>query len=411
MRRVVVSGLGVVSPLGCELSTVWNRLQAGESGIGPITKFDATDYDSRIAGEVSDLDVSVAVDRKAQRRMDEFSVFAMVAAKSAVEDSGLDISTEDPTRMGVIVSSGIGGLQTLEVQHKSLLERGPKRCSPFMIPQMIINMAGGLIAIEYNCQGPNFAVVTACASASHGIGESLRLIQRGDADVIISGGTEASVCTLGVGGFCSMRALSKRNDDPQRASRPFDVDRDGFVIADGAAILILEELEHAKARGATIYCELSGFGMSCDAYHMTAPSEDGDGAIRAIRMAIEDAAATPDEISYINAHGTSTQLNDVMETKAIKSVLGEEASKRVMVSSTKSMTGHMLGAAGGFEAAVVSLALRDQVVPPTINHDQPDPQCNLDYVPNEARKTDVNVCLSNSLGFGGHNACLAFKKM
>ncbi|NQU41358.1 MAG: beta-ketoacyl-ACP synthase II [Lentisphaerae bacterium] len=410
MKRVVVSGLGVVSPLGCDMAMVWQRLQAGASGIGPITKFDATDYASKIAGEVSDFDPSVAVEPKAQRRMDEFSLFAMVAAKEAMADSGLDIAAEDPTRMGVIVSSGIGGLQTLEVQHKSLMERGPGRCSPFMIPQMIINMAGGLIAIEYNCQGPNFAVVTACASASHGIGESLRLIQRGEADVIISGGTEASVCALGVGGFCAMRALSTRNDDPQRASRPFDVGRDGFVIADGAAILVLEEYEHAKARGADIYCELAGFGMSCDAFHITAPSEDGDGAARAIKSAMKDAGVNPEQVSYINAHGTSTQLNDIMETKAIKGALGE-ASKSVMVSSTKSMTGHMLGAAGGFEAAAVSLALRDQVVPPTINHDTPDPQCDLDYVPNTARQTEVNVCLSNSLGFGGHNACLAFKKI
>jgi 3-oxoacyl-[acyl-carrier-protein] synthase II len=392
------------------MPTVWQRLQAGESGIGPITKFDATDFTSKIAGEVSDFDPSVAVDRKAQRRMDEFSLFAVVAAKEAVEDSGIDLTVEDPTRMGVIVNSGIGGLQTLEVQQKSMLERGPSRCSPFMIPQMIINMAGGLIAIEYNCQGPNFAVVTACASASHGIGQSLRLIQHGDADVIISGGTEASVCKLGVGGFCAMRALSTRNDDPTAASRPFDVDRNGFVIADGAAILILEELEHAKARGANIYCELAGFGMSCDAFHITAPSEDGDGASRAMKNAMNDAGVTPEEVSYINAHGTSTQLNDIMETKAIKGALGE-AAKSVMVSSTKSMTGHMLGAAGGFEAAAVALALRDQVVPPTINHHSPDPQCDLDYVPLEARETDVNVCLSNSLGFGGHNACVAFKKI
>jgi 3-oxoacyl-[acyl-carrier-protein] synthase II len=410
MRRVVITGLGTVSPLGCDMETVWKRLQAGESGIGPITKFDASAYASRIAGEVSDFDPSVAVDRKAQRRMDEFSLFAMVAAKSAVEDSGIDFSAGDPTRKGVIVSSGIGGMKTLEVQAKSMLERGPSRCSPFMIPQMIINMAGGLIAIEYNCQGPNFAVVTACASSSHGLGLSMHSIQRGEADVIISGGTEASVTTLGVGGFCALRALSTRNDDPTAASRPFDVDRDGFVIADGAAILVLEELEHAKARGAKIYCELAGFGMTCDAYHMTAPSETGDGASRAMKMAMQSAGVTPDEISYINAHGTSTQLNDATETNAIKGALGDAAQK-VAISSTKSMSGHMLGAAGGFEAAAVALALRDQVLPPTINHHQPDPQCDLDYIPNEARPTEVNVCLSNSLGFGGHNACVAFKKM
>lgn len=410
MRRVVVTGLGVVSPLGCDLSQVWQKLQAGESGIGPIEKFDAADFNSRIAGEVSDFDPSAAVERKAQRRMDEFSLFAMVAAKSAVEDAGIDFSAEDPTRVGTIVSSGIGGLQTLEVQAKSMLERGPSRCSPFMIPQMIINMAGGLIAIEYGCQGPNFAVVTACASASHGLGVSMHSIQRGEADVIISGGTEASVTKLGVGGFCAMRALSTRNDDPTAASRPFDKDRDGFVIADGAAIVMLEELEHAKARGANIYCELAGVGMTCDAYHMTAPTETGVGAARAMKMAMEGAGVSAGDIDYINAHGTSTYLNDVMETQAIHGALGD-AAENVMVSSTKSMTGHMLGAAGGMEAAVIALALRDQVAPPTINHHASDPKCDLDYVPNTARQSDLNVCLSNSLGFGGHNACLAFKKI
>jgi 3-oxoacyl-[acyl-carrier-protein] synthase II len=410
MRRAVITGVGFVSPLGCDKAKVWERLQAGYSGVRPISIFDASAYDSRIAGEVFEYEPDSVVPPKQQRRMDDFSIYAMVAAHAAVKDCGFDFSTNpDPTRAGVVVSSGIGGLRTLEVQHKSLLERGPGRCSPFMIPEMIVNMAGGLIAIDFNCKGPNYAVVTACASASHSIGEALRLIQRGDVDIMISGGAEASVTTLGVGGFSAMRALSTRNDDPDHASRPFDKDRDGFVIADGAGVLVVEELEHARKRGAPIYCELAGFGMTCDAYHMTAPDEAGDGAMRAMKLALSDAGLSAADVDYINAHGTSTPLNDVMETKAIKAALGEDAARKVMVSSTKSMTGHLLGAAGGFEAAAVALALKDKVVPPTINHFEPDPQCDLDYVPNEARPFDLKVCLSNSLGFGGHNACLAFK--
>lgn len=411
MRRVAITGLGVVSPLGCDVSRFWERMCAGESGIGPITKFDASEYASQIAGEVKEFDPDVAVDKKQQRRMDDFTLYAMCAAKSAVDHSGIDFGAEDPTRCGVVVASGIGGLRTLEVQSASLVERGPSRCSPFMIPMMIINIAGGMIAIEYNCKGPNFAIVTACASASHAMGESLRLIQRGDADVVISGGSEASVTKLGVGGFSAMKALSTRNDNPARASRPFDAERDGFVIADGAAIVILEEMERAQQRGATIYCELAGFGMTCDAFHITAPTEDGEGARRAMELAISDASLNPEDVDYINAHGTSTPLNDKMETRAIKDALGADAARKVMVSSSKSMTGHTLGAAGGIEATAVALALRHGVVPPTINQENPDPLCDLDYVPNTSREKGINVALSNSLGFGGHNACLAFKKV
>jgi len=333
----------------------------------------------------------------------------MVAAHEAVADSGFDfVNNPDPTRAGVVVSSGIGGLRTLDVGSRVIMEKGPGRLSPFMIPQMIVNMAGGLIAIDFKCKGPNYAVVTACASATHSIGEALRLIQHDDVDVMITGGSEASVSTLGVGGFAAMRALSTRNDDPQHASRPFDKDRDGFVMADGAAVMIVEELEHARRRGANIYCELAGFGMTCDAFHMTAPEDAGDGAKRAMLLAMKEAGVNAAEVDYINAHGTSTQLNDIMETNAIKGALGE-AARKVMVSSTKSMTGHMLGAAGGFEAAAVALAIKHGVVPPTINHVEPDPQCDLDYVPNVARQHKLKVCLSNSLGFGGHNGCLAFK--
>jgi 3-oxoacyl-[acyl-carrier-protein] synthase II len=324
-------------------------------------------------------------------------------------DSGIDMKTENPERVGAIVGSGIGGLQTLEFQHSILREKGPDRCSPFMIPQMIANMAGGLIAIEFNMKGPNYSVVSACASAAHSIGDALRIIQRGDADVMLSGGAEASVCELGIAGFCALRALSTRNDAPEKASRPFDVDRDGFVMGDGAALVVIEELERARKRGAKIYCEIGGFGMSCDAFHMTAPADDGEGAARAMQGAIKDAGMNKEDINYINAHGTSTPLNDKIETKAIKGAFGDYA-KKVMISSTKSMTGHLLGAAGGIETAFCALVLRDQVVPPTINYENPDPLCDLDYVPNTARQAKVNVCLNNSFGFGGHNACLLLKK-
>ena len=411
MRRAVITGVGVVSPLGVDLGVFWDRIKAGHSGIRRIQTFDPTDFTSQIAGEVVEFDPDTYIPKKEQRRMDKYSVYALAASELAMQDCGLDLASEDPTRMGAIVGSGVGGLKTLEDQHAVYMERGPSRFSPFMIPQMILNIASGLIAIRFNLQGPNYVIVTACATASHGIGDALRLIQRGDADVMVAGGAEAPITHLGVGGFCAMRALSTRNDDPEKASRPFDIDRDGFVIGEGAGVLIVEELEHARKRGARIYCELSGFGMSCDAYHMTAPTEDGSGASRAIKLAMQDSQLAPEDVGYINAHGTSTQLNDKMETKAIKLALGDEAAGKVMISSSKSMTGHLLGAAGGVEAAVCALALRDGVLPPTINHDNPDPECDLDYIPNTARELQVNACLSNSLGFGGHNASLAFKRI
>lgn len=410
MRRAVITGIGVVSPLGCELKTFWDRLNSGYSGIKRIQKFDASRLAAQIAGEVVEFNPDLFVPKKEQRRMDEFSLFAMGAAKMAMADSGIDMKIEDPERVGAIVGSGIGGLQTLEAQHSVLKEKGPDRCSPFMIPQMIANMAGGLIAIEFNMKGPNYSVVSACASAAHSIGDALRIIQRGDADVILSGGAEASVCEIGIAGFCALRALSTRNDDPTRASRPFDKDRDGFVMGDGSALVVIEELERAKKRGAKIYCELAGFGMSCDAFHMTAPADSGEGAARAMKNAIKDAGMVAEDVDYVNAHGTSTPMNDRIETKAIKAALGEAHARKVMISSTKSMTGHLLGAAGGIETAVCALAIRDQVIPPTINYTTPDPDCDLDYVPNTARKAKVSVCLNNSLGFGGHNSCLLLKK-
>lgn len=410
MRRAVITGIGIVSPLGSR-GQFWERIKSGTSGIRRIQAFDPAEFTSHIAGEVVEFNADDYVSRKEQRRMDRYSVYAMAAADLAVEDAAIDFAAEDPVRAGTIVGSGIGGLKTLEDQHTVFMERGPSRCSPFMIPQMISNMASGLIAIKHNLQGPNYVIVTACATASHGIGDALRLIQRGDVDVMVAGGSEAPVTFLGVGGFCAMRALSTRNDEPTRASRPFDADRDGFVIAEGAGVLILEELEHARKRGARIYCEISGFGMSCDAFHMTAPTEDGSGAARAMKLAMDDASLLPGDVQYVNAHGTSTQLNDKMETKAIKLALGAEAAGKVMVSSTKSMTGHLLGAAGGVEAAACALALHEGIIPPTINHENPDPECDLDYVPNTAREFPLKACVSNSLGFGGHNACLAFKKV
>jgi len=403
--------MGVVSALGCTRETFWQRLTAGHSGVRMISKFDASAYPSRIAAEVVEFDVDAYVAKKEQRRMDQFCHYAMAAAKMAIGDAGLDMSKEDPERVGVIVTSGVGGLQTLEEQHTILLNKGPTRCSPFMIPQMIVNIPAGMIAIEHNMQGPNYAVVSACASSAHALGDVLRLIQRGDADVMLTGGAEAAVCPLGVGGFGAMRALSTRNDAPEKASRPFDAQRDGFVIGEGSACLVVEELEHARRRGAQIFCELGGFGMSCDAFHMTAPIEDGRGAARAMGNAMKDAGVGPDAVGYINAHGTSTPLNDKVETKAIKGALGEDRARKVMISSSKSMTGHMLGAAGAVETVVCAMVLNTGVIPATINYENPDPDCDLDYVPNTARQADVSVCLNNSLGFGGHNACVLLKKL
>jgi 3-oxoacyl-[acyl-carrier-protein] synthase II len=410
MRRVVITGIGIVSPLGCGVDAFWDALRAGRGGVGAITAFDTSGMASRIAGEVKGFDAEVYVPKKDQRRMDRFSQYALGAAQMALTDSGLDLAAEDLERIGVVIGSGVGGLQTLEAQHSVLRDKGPGRCSPFMIPMMISNIAGGLVAIAHGLKGPNYAVVSACASAAHSLGDALRLIQRGDADVMVSGGAEAAVCPLGVAGFCAMRALSTRNDDPEHASRPFDRERDGFVIADGAGVLVIEELEHARARGASIYAELAGYGSTCDAFHMTAPAEDGSGAARAMRMAMDHAGVSADMIDYVNAHGTSTELNDKIETRAIKQALGEDHARRIAVSSTKSMTGHLLGAAAGLETAACALALRDGVIPPTINYEYPDPDCDLDYVPNTARETEIRVCLNNSLGFGGHNASLCLKR-
>ena len=409
-RRVVVTGIGVVSPIGCNLQTFWANLVAGHSGVDRIQGFDPSEYSAQIAAEVRDFPIDDFIAKKDQRRMDRFCHFGIAAAKMAMDDAAFDRDKEDPTRMGTIVGSGIGGLSTLETQHSTLVEKGPGRCSPFMIPQMIVNMASGLIAIEHNLQGPNFCVVSACASAAHSIGEGLRIIQRGESDVIVAGGAEASITGLGIAGFAAMKALSTRNEDPQTASRPFDKERDGFVMGEGAAVLVLEEYEHAKARGAQIYCEIAGFGQTCDAYHMTAPMDAGTGATRAMVAALRDAGRAAESVNYINAHGTSTPLNDKIETRAIKGALGEHA-RKVAISSTKSMTGHLLGAAAGVESVACAMAIRDGVVPPTINQLVADPECDLDYVPNTARELPVSVALNNSLGFGGHNACLCMTRV
>ena len=410
-RRTVITGIGILSPLGCEVEDVWNRALAGTSGIGCITNFDTSDYAVKIAGELLDFDVDSYISKKDQRKLDPFSQYSVAAAQKALKQSGLDLEQENLERIGVIASSGIGGLKTLQDQHTVLMEKGPSRCSPFMIPEMISNIASGLIAIELNLQGPNCCIVSACATSAHSLGYAQRHIERDDADVMFAGGSEAAVVELGVAGFTSMRALTTtHNDDPQRGSRPFDKERDGFVMADGAGIVVLEELEHAKARGADIICELAGFGQSCDAHHITAPMESGDGGARAMRLSIEDAGLLPEDIDYINAHGTSTAMNDRIETRAIKKALGEDKAARTMISSTKSMTGHLLGAAGSVEASFCALAIKHGAVPPTINQETPDPDCDLDYVPNEAREADVKACMSNSLGFGGHNVCLVLRE-
>jgi 3-oxoacyl-[acyl-carrier-protein] synthase II len=403
--------MGVVSPLGCDLVRFWDRLKSGVSGIRKIQGFDTTDFGVHIGGEVIELEMDKFVAPKEQRRMDKFSQYAMAAAKLAVQDSGLNFSAENGERIGTIIGSGVGGMETFQTQHTTVMTRGPGRVSPFTIPQMICNMAGGLIAIEFGLKGPNYSVVSACASGAHSIGEALRMIQLDEADVVVAGGTEAPVCVMGVSGFVAMRALSKREDDPTKASRPFDANRDGFVIAEGSGIMVIEEYEHARKRGARIYGELAGYGATCDAFHMTAPADDGDGAARAMKQAMKSAKATPGDIDYINAHGTSTELNDKLETMAIKTAFGETDARRVMISSTKSMMGHTLGAAGAIESIVCALVLRDGVVPPTINYETPDPDCDLDYVPNTARQAKVRVCLNNSLGFGGHNASLLFKQV
>lgn len=407
-RRVVVTGLGVISPIGCTVSSFWERLTGGVSGIKPISYFDTTNFTSKIAGELTEFNAGDYLSPKEVKRMDPFTQYGIASAKQAVANSGLDVNTLDLERVGVIFGSGIGGLQILQEQMRTFIDRGPSRFSPFMIPQMITNIAAGHIAIEFGFRGPNFCITSACASATHCIGESLLMIRRGDADVILAGGTEASICELGVGGFCAMRALSTRNDAPTQASRPFDRDRNGFVIAEGSGTIVLEEYEHAKKRGATIFCELSGYGRTCDAYHITAPDEFGRGAARGMKLAVEDAGLNPDQIEYVNAHGTSTELNDKCETMAIKASLGEDNARKLMISSNKSMIGHTLGAAGAIESIACALTIKNGIIPPTINLDNPDPACDLDYVPHTAREKKVKACLNNSLGFGGHNATLCF---
>jgi 3-oxoacyl-[acyl-carrier-protein] synthase II len=409
-QRVVVTGLGVISPVGNDVASFWHSLREGKSGIAPLVTFDVTAFDSRIAGEIKNFDpLAHGFTKKDLNRTEKFVQYAITSARQAIKDSGLDLEKEDKERIGVVVGSGIGSLRIIEEEHKVVAKGGPSRISPFLIPMLIVNEAAGQIAITFGFKGPNLCVTTACASGNHAIGDALRIIQRGEADVVITGGTESCITTLGVGGFCALKALSTRNDAPEKASRPFDAQRDGFVIAEGSGIVVLESLEHARKRKASIYAEVAGFGMSCDAYHITAPDPDGHGASLAMGWALKDAGLNPQEISYINAHGTSTKLNDKVESLAIKKALGDHA-KKVMVSSTKSMTGHLLGAAAGIEFVACCLAIKDNIVPPTINYEYPDPECDLDYVPNTARKTPVNCCMSNSLGFGGHNATVVLKK-
>ena len=408
-RRVVVTGLGMISPLGIGNEPTWESLIAGRSGIGPITKFDTAQYTTRIAGEVRGFDPTKWIEKKEVKKFDSFIQFAIAAAEIAVADAQLACANENGERFGVIIGSGIGGLPLIEEMHTKLLERGPSRISPFFIPGLIVNMASGVLSIRHGCKGPSSAPATACATGAHAIGDAYKIIQRDEADIMFAGGSEAVISPLAVGGFGAMRALSTRNDEPERASRPWDAGRDGFVMGEGAGVVILETLEHAQARGARIYCELTGYGMSSDAYHITAPSEDGDGMIRVMKRALHDAGLQPADIGYINAHGTSTPVGDKVETLAIKTVFGD-AAYNVPVSSTKSMTGHLLGAAGGLEAAIVVKALETGILPPTINYEVKDPECDLDYVPNKARRVQVRHMMSNSFGFGGTNATLIFSK-
>jgi len=407
-RRVVVTGMGAVTPLGLGVDAFWEGLVQGRSGVGPITQFDASAFSTRIAAEVKDFDPTDFMDKKDARRMDRFAQFAVAGARMALEDAGISDNV-DWERVGVLIGSGIGGIHTFEEQCRNLFEKGPDRVSPFFVPMMIPDMAAGQVSILLGAKGHNACTVTACASGSHSIGDAFKVIQRGQADVMITGGTEAAVSALSMAGFCAARTLSTRNDEPERASRPFDKDRDGFVLGEGAGILILEELEHAKARGAKIYAEIIGYASTGDAYHITAPAPEGDGARRAMLAALEDAGVEPGDVDYINAHGTSTEYNDKFETMAIKAVF-KEAAYRIPVSSTKSMTGHLLGAAGGVEAIATCKALAEQVIPPTINYETPDPECDLDYVPNQARPAQLEIAISNSFGFGGHNAVLVFRR-
>jgi len=408
-RRVVVTGVGLLTSVGIGTKPVWEAIKSGTNGIGPITAFDATDFNCRIAGEVKGFNPGDYIEKKEIKKMGRFIQFAIAAADFALKDSGLVVTPEIAEEVGVYIGSGIGGFEVIEREHQTLLEHGPRRISPFFIPATIINLASGYVSIKSGAKGPNSATATACTTSAHSIGDSFRMIQRGDAVAMICGGTEAAVTPMGIGGFAAMRALSTRNDEPERASRPWDKDRDGFVVGEGAGILVLEALDLAQARGANILAEIVGYGMSADAFHVTAPPDDGDGAYRVMRNAMRDAKLQPEQIDYINAHGTSTDVGDKAETMAIKRAFGEHAYK-VAVSSTKSMTGHLLGGAGGLEAGITVMAIHDQVAPPTINHECPDPACDLDYVPNHARKMPIEYALSNSFGFGGTNGCLIFKR-
>jgi len=410
-RRVVVTGIGLVSPLGIGTGPTWDGLVAGRSGVSTLTRFDTTDFAVKIAAEVKDFEPTDWIEHKEVKKFDLFVHYSLAASLMALEDSGLEITEENAPRVGVVIGSGIGGFPMIERNHKALLNKGPRRVSPFFIPGAIINMCSGLVSIRTGAKGPNSATCTACSTSAHAIGDALLYIRHGYADAIIAGGSEAVLSPMPVAGFTSMRALSTRNDEPERASRPWDKDRDGFVMGEGSGIVILEELEHARRRGAPILAEVLGFGMSSDAFHISAPSEDADGAIRVMRSAIEDASLNVEDVDYINAHGTATPAGDVVETRAVKGVFGVEGSRRVMISSTKSMTGHLLGAAGGFEFAVTVLSLVNGVVPPTINLDEPEPENDLDYVPHTAREVDLNVAITNSFGFGGTNACLVVGRL
>ncbi len=409
-RRVVVTGIGLVSPVGSSIPTAWDNLVNGRSGISMIDRFDTTDFAVKFAGLVRDFDADEYITKKDQKKMDTFVHYGIAAGMQALKDSGLEVTEENAERIGVAIGSGIGGIFGIEKTHAALLKGGPRKISPFFIPSSIINMISGNFSIMHGMKGPNISIVTACTTGTHNIGDSARMIAYGDADVMIAGGAEMASTPLGMGGFAAARALSTRNDDPEGASRPFDVDRDGFVLADGAGVVLLEEYEHAKARGAKIYCELAGYALNSDAYHMTQPSEGGEGAARCMKLALNDAGMNAGDIDYINTHGTSTPAGDVAETKAVKAAFGDHAYK-MAISSTKSMTGHMLGAAGGAEAVFSVLAIRDQIIPPTINLTNPDPECDLDYVPNTARETKIESVLSNSFGFGGTNGTLVFRKI
>jgi 3-oxoacyl-[acyl-carrier-protein] synthase II len=408
-RRVVVTGVGLVSPLGIGTEATWQAVLQAKNGIGPITAFDSTDFACRIAGEVKGFDPYQYIEKKEVKKMGRFIQFAIAASDCALSCSGLKVDAENEEQVGIYIGSGIGGFEVIEREHKNLLEHGPRRISPFFIPATIVNLASGFVSIRTGAKGPNSATATACTTSAHSIGDSFKIIQRGDADAMICGGAEACISPMGIGGFAAMRALSTRNDDPEHASRPWDKDRDGFVVGEGAGILVLEELDSAKRRGARVMAEMVGYGMSADAFHVTAPSENGDGAYRVMRNALRDAGLEPVQIDYINAHGTSTAMGDRIETIAIKRCFGERA-YQIAVSSTKSMTGHLLGGAGGLEAGLTVLAIRDQIAPPTTNHFVPDPECDLDYVPNHARRLPIEYALSNSFGFGGTNGALIFKR-